>query len=339
MEGLKMKDREIQYSVIVPLFNEEQVIHETYKRLKQVMDPLEEAYEILLVNDGSRDHTYEIAKSLCNKDKNIKLLSFSRNFGHQLAITAGMDNSAGNAIIVIDADLQDPPEVIPRMIEKWKEGYDVVYGKRLKRKGETFFKKASAKLFYRLLRSMTEVDMPVDTGDFRLIDRKVCDALKKLPEHSRYVRGLISWLGFKQTGVEFVREERFAGETKYPFKKMLKFAADAITSFSYKPLKAAIYTGTAVSVLSLGYLVFLILGKIFTGLQIPAWTFLAALSLMLNGFVLLVIGVAGEYIGRIYEEVKGRPLYMIEEKVGFDYGAPSKDNVTSDKISYLQRKI
>ncbi len=334
-----MKDREIQYSVIVPLFNEEQVIHETYKRLKQVMDPLEEAYEILLVNDGSRDHTYEIAKSLCNKDKNIKLLSFSRNFGHQLAITAGMDNSAGNAIIVIDADLQDPPEVIPRMIEKWKEGYDVVYGKRLKRKGETFFKKASAKLFYRLLRSMTEVDMPVDTGDFRLIDRKVCDALKKLPEHSRYVRGLISWLGFKQTGVEFVREERFAGETKYPFKKMLKFAADAITSFSYKPLKAAIYTGTAVSVLSLGYLVFLILGKIFTGLQIPAWTFLAALSLMLNGFVLLVIGVAGEYIGRIYEEVKGRPLYMIEEKVGFDYGAPSKDNVTSDKISYLQRKI
>lgn len=334
-----MKDREIQYSVIVPLFNEEQVIHETYKRLKQVMDPLEEAYEILLVNDGSRDHTYEIAKSLCNKDKNIKLLSFSRNFGHQLAITAGMDNSAGNAVIVIDADLQDPPEVIPRMIEKWKEGYDVVYGKRLKRKGETFFKKASAKLFYRLLRSMTEVDMPVDTGDFRLIDRKVCDALKKLPEHSRYVRGLISWLGFKQTGVEFVREERFAGETKYPFKKMLKFAADAITSFSYKPLKAAIYSGTVVSVLSLGYLVFLILGKIFTGLQIPAWTFLAALSLMLNGFVLLVIGVVGEYIGRIYEEVKGRPLYMIEEKVGFDYGAPSKDNVTSDKISYLQRKI
>lgn len=312
-----MQNHEIQYSIIVPLYNEESVIQETYKRLKKVMDSTEEAYEIIFVNDGSRDKTLEIARRICKRDKSIKLLSFSRNFGHQVAITAGMDHTGGRAVVVIDADLQDPPEVILEMIKKWKEGYEVVYGKRLKRKGETFFKKASAKLFYRTLKSMTDVDIPMDTGDFRLIDRKVCDALKSIPEHNRYVRGLISWLGFKQTGVEFVREERFAGETKYPLNKMVKFAADAITSFSYKPLKIATYAGMVVSMLSAVYIVFQLLVKFFMVPTVPGWSSIVALSLFFNGLMLIVLGIIGEYVGRIYDEVKGRPLYIIGEKEGF----------------------
>ena len=233
----------IVYSIIVPLYNEELVIDESYRRLKEVMDSIKENYEIVFVNDGSRDKTRDKAEEICENDENIKLINFSRNFGHQSAITAGMDLALGDAIIVIDADLQDPPEVILKMIEKWKEGYEVVYGKRIKREGETFFKKFTAKMFYRLLKSMTSVDIPVDTGDFRLIDRKVCDALISLPEKNRYVRGLVSWVGYKQTYVEFERQERFAGETKYPLKKMMKLAFDGITSLSYKPLVIAGYFG------------------------------------------------------------------------------------------------
>jgi len=229
----------IVYSVIVPLYNEDLVIKESYRRLKEVMDSVKENYEIIFMNDGTRDKVEKI----CSKDEKIKLVNFSRNFGHQVAITAGMDLAEGSAIIVIDADPQDPPEVIPKMIEKWKEGYEVVYGKRIQREGDSFLKKYTAKLFYRLLKSMTSVDIPVDTGDFRLIDRKVCDALKSLPERNRYVRGLVSWVGFKQTFVEISRQERFAGETKYPLNKMIKLALDGITSFSYKPLVIAGYLG------------------------------------------------------------------------------------------------
>jgi dolichol-phosphate mannosyltransferase len=308
--------QELQYSVVVPLYNEELVIHETYKRLKSVMDSTGESYEIIFVNDGSRDKTLEIARSLCREDKSIKLLGFSRNFGHQVAITAGMDYAGGKAVIVIDADLQDPPEVILKMIEKWKEGYEVVYGRRIKRMGETFLKKATAAVFYRVLKSMTSVDIPVDTGDFRLIDRKVCDALKSIPERNRYVRGLISWLGFKQTGVEFVREERFAGETKYPLKKMVKFAADAITSFSYKPLKIATYAGTVLSLSSFAYLLFL-LEKLFTRRPVAGWAPAVTLCLLCNGLLFILLGIIGEYVGRIYDEAKGRPLYIIDEKEGF----------------------
>jgi dolichol-phosphate mannosyltransferase len=312
-----MDGKIIQYSIVVPLYNEELVIGETYKRLKEVMDSTNESYEIIFVNDGSQDKTAQLAKEICSKDENIKFINFSRNFGHQLAITAGMDNSAGNAIIVIDADLQDPPEVMLKMIEKWKEGYEVVYGRRLKRKGETFFKKLTAKLFYRTLNRLTDVDIPVDTGDFRLIDRKVCEALKMVPERNRYVRGLVSWLGFKQTGVEFVREERFAGETKYPLKKMLKFAMDAITSFSYKPLRLATYAGVIISGFSFLYLLFVIFEKLFTNLTVPGWTSIVALILFFNGVILIILGIIGEYIGRIYDEAKGRPLYIISEKEGF----------------------
>ncbi|MCR4436887.1 MAG: glycosyltransferase family 2 protein [Clostridiales bacterium] len=311
-----MYSQELQYSVVVPLYNEELVIHETYKRLKSVMDSTGESYEIIFVNDGSRDKTLEIARSLCREDKSIKLLGFSRNFGHQVAITAGMDYAGGKAVIVIDADLQDPPEVILKMIEKWKEGYEVVYGRRIKRMGETFLKKATAAVFYRVLKSMTSVDIPVDTGDFRLIDRKVCDALKSIPERNRYVRGLISWLGFKQTGVEFVREERFAGETKYPLKKMVKFAADAITSFSYKPLKIATYAGTVLSLSSFAYLLFL-LEKLFTRRPVAGWAPAVTLCLLCNGLLFILLGIIGEYVGRIYDEAKGRPLYIIDEKEGF----------------------
>lgn len=315
-----MKER-ILFSVVVPLFNEEEVILESYRRLKGVMDSLHETYEIILVNDGSRDKTAFLAREICENDGNVKLINFSRNFGHQTAITAGMDYSSGDAVVVIDADLQDPPEVIPQMIAKWREGYDVVYGKRIKRKGETFFKKLTAKLFYRMLRRLTEVDIPVDTGDFRLIDRKVCDALKKVSERNRYIRGIISWLGFKSAPVEFVREKRYAGTTKYPLKKMVKFASDAIMSFSYKPLKLATYLGFFVSVVSFVYLLVMVILKLCGAMAtVPGWTSIIVITLFFNGIILLVLGIIGEYIGRIYDEAKGRPLYVVQDKVNFPEG-------------------
>jgi len=305
------------YSIVVPVYNEEEVVLETYKRLTEVMEKLNESYEIIFVNDGSRDKTVPIISEICKSDKRIKLLDFSRNFGHQIAITAGMDFTQGDAIVIIDADLQDPPEVIPAMIEEWKKGYDVVYGKRIEREGETLFKKATASMFYRLLKSMTDFDIPVDAGDFRLIDRKVCDALKRVNERNRYVRGLISWLGFKQTSVEFKRNKRFAGVTKYPLKKMLRFAFDAITSFSYKPLKLASYTGMAVSLCSFVYLLIVLYQKLFTSKTVQGWASTLGFSLLLNGMVLMMLGIIGEYIGRIYDEAKGRPLYIINDMINF----------------------
>lgn len=308
----------IRYSIIVPLYNEELVIEETYKRLTEVMQSTKEPYELVFVNDGSRDKTEQFAKEILARDKHVCLINFSRNFGHQTAITAGMDNARGQAVVVIDADLQDPPEVILQMIEKWKQGYDVVYGKRLARKGETAFKKVTAKVFYRFLSSMTNIDIPTDTGDFRLIDRKVCDAMKTIKEKNRYIRGLVSWVGFKQTSVEYVREERFAGETKYPLKKMLKFASDAITSFSDKPLRIAAYLGNAISLVSFLYLLYVVIRKLTVGDFGEGWASIVAISLFFNGVVLIVLGIIGEYIGRIYDECKNRPLYIIDEKIGFE---------------------
>jgi len=316
--------RKIVCSVVVPVYNEELVVNETYKRLKATMDKTGKTYEIIFVNDGSRDETARLVKDICDKDHNVKFIDFSRNFGHQLAITAGMDYASGDAIVVIDADLQDPPEVIPKMLEKWEEGYDVVYGKRIKRHGETFFKKFTAKCFYRLLRHMTDVDIPVDTGDFRLIDRKVCDALKNVNERNRYVRGIISWLGFRQTGVEFERDKRFAGETKYPLKKMLKFAFDAIASFSYKPLKLASYTGVVISCLSFLYLLYVLYKGLFTDDTVSGWASTIAVSLFFNGIILIMLGIIGGYIGRIYDEVKGRPLYIVKDTININEDAISK---------------
>lgn len=317
----------IKYSIVVPMYNEEEVIHESYKRLTKVMKSTNESYELIFVNDGSRDKTLELAEELCQKDKCLKVINFSRNFGHQIAVTAGMEYSSGQAVVIIDADLQDPPEVILQMIAKWKEGYDVVYGRRLKRKGETFFKKITAKLFYRFLDSMTSVTMPVDTGDFRLIDRKVCDTMNSLTEKNRYVRGLVSWVGYKQTAVEYVREERFAGETKYPLKKMLKLAADAIMSFSYKPLKIAGLVGTLLSVFSFIYLIVIIWQRLFTNTTVTGWASILAVMLFFNGVTLILHSVTGEYIGRIYEETKNRPLYIVRDTIGFE----QDDTKTEDR--------
>jgi dolichol-phosphate mannosyltransferase len=253
----------------------------------------------------------------------VRLIDFARNFGHQTAITAGMDYATGDAVVVIDADLQDPPEVIPELIAKWREGYDVVYGKLAERKGETWFKRLTAAAFYRVLRSLTDVEIPVDTGDFRLIDRKVCDALKGVRERNRYIRGIISWLGFRQTGVEFVREKRYAGETKYPLRKMLHFASDAITSFSVKPLKIATYVGFTVSLGSFLYLLVVLYLRLFTERTVTGWASTMAVSLFFNGVVLMVLGIVGAYIGRIYDEAKGRPLYVVREAKNFGAEVPS----------------
>jgi dolichol-phosphate mannosyltransferase len=308
----------MDYSIIVPLYNEEEVIGECHRQLSEVMAGCDGSYELIYVNDGSRDKTMALAREIAARDNHVKIISFSRNFGHQTAITAGMDHASGNAVVVIDADLQDPPRVILEMIAKWKEGYEVVYGKRLKRRGESAFKKVSAKLFYRTLNSMTDVDIPVDTGDFRLLDRKVIDALKKLPERNRYVRGLVSWVGFRQAAVEYVREERFAGETKYPLRKMIKFATDALTSLSQKPLKISTFLGALLSVASIIFLIVIIVLAIVNNSPVAGWTVISAISLFFNGVVLVMLGIIGQYIGRIYDEAKARPLYIIGEAVGFD---------------------
>lgn len=308
----------VRYSVVIPVYNEEAVAQACYTRLTRVMQSIGEPYELIFVDDGSRDKTNEIISGLCKSDNCVRLISFSRNFGHQAAISAGMDLSSGQAVVIIDADLQDPPEVIPEMVKKWKEGYDVVYGQRERRKGESIFKKVTAKLFYRFLSTQTDVDIPVDTGDFRLIDRKVCDVLSSLTEKNRYIRGLVSFAGFRQTGVLYVRDERFAGETKYPLKKMVNFAVDATTSFSKKPLKLAGYIGFFLSLASFVFLFVTVYLKLFTEKTVSGWASILSVSLLFNGVVLIMLGIIGEYIGRIYDEVKNRPLYIIKEKTGFE---------------------
>jgi dolichol-phosphate mannosyltransferase len=303
------------YSLVIPLYNEEEVIHETIKRVTAVMSNKEFEYEILFVNDGSKDKTEEIVKGYCREDSHMKLISLSRNFGHQTAITAGMDHALGDAIIVMDADLQDPPEVVLKMIDKFNEGYDVVYAIRAKRKGETFFKKFTAKVFYRFLKSMCDVDIPVDTGDFRLISRQVSDVLKSLTERNRYVRGLVSWVGFKQTGIYYEREERFAGETKYPLKKMLKLSVDGITSFSTKPLKLSEWVGSIMAVIGFIYAIVIIIQKIAGTNMQAGWASTIIAILIIGGIQLMMLGIAGEYIARIFDESKNRPLYIVKEKV------------------------
>lgn len=314
-----------RYSLVVPVFNEEAVIGETNRRLTGVMSALNEPYEIIYINDGSRDKTGLVIMEICRTDPRVKLLTFSRNFGHQTAITAGMDYASGDAVIVIDADLQDPPEIIPQMIERWQEGYEVVYGKRSSRHGETWFKRKTASLYYRLLNRMTDVEIPSDVGDFRLIDAKVRDALLTIPEHNRYVRGLISWLGFRQTAVEFARAPRFAGETKYPLRKMIRLGIDGITSFSYKPLKMGIWLGVILSVFSFCFLLFVFISRLFNLVVMePGYASLMCVILFFFGIVLIMLGIIGEYIGRIFEEVKGRPLYIISDRTG-DFGRRGRD--------------
>lgn len=307
-------------SVVIPVFNEELVIERTYQRLSAVMRDMPFSYELLFVDDGSTDDSVPIIDRMADGDDHVHLISFSRNFGHQAAVMAGIEYANGDAVVLIDADLQDPPEIIPQMVEKWQEGYDVVYGKRIKRKGESVFKKATAFLFYRFLHSMTETDIPKDTGDFRLMDKQVCTWMRLLREKRPFVRGLVRWVGFSQTAVEYVRDERAAGETKYPLRKMMRFAADGIFSFSYKPLKLAGYLGFGLSLVSFIYLIVVVCQRLFSQQAQPGWSSLMAIILFFNGIILIMLGVLGEYLGRIYEEVKDRPLYIVARSRGIDGG-------------------
>jgi len=310
-------EKELEYSIIIPVYNEEKVIKESYKRIKAVMDGISSEYEMIFVDDGSNDQSKEILKKISNDDFKVKTLFLSRNFGHQAAISAGLEYSSAKAIVFIDADLQDPPEVIPEMIKKWRQGNEVVYGRRIARRGEGFFKKATAAVFYKFINAMSKNDFPEDVGDFRLIDRKVAEALKQIKEKNRYLRGIISWLGFKQAEVAYERDERFAGETKYSTAKMIKLSFDAITSFSYFPLKIATYLGFLVSGVSFIYLIIVVYQRMFTDTTVTGWASLSAINLFFNGIVLIILGIFGEYIGRIYEEAKGRPLFIVDEKHGF----------------------
>ena len=305
-------------SVVAPCFNEEGVLHELYRRISQVLDGSGETWELVLVNDGSRDRTPEIMRELHAQDERVKVVDFARNFGHQIAVTAGMDYARGDAVVLIDADLQDPPELILEMLAKWREGYEVVYAIRAERKGETWFKEFTAKMFYRIIYKITDIDIPMDTGDFRLMDRKVVNALKTMHEKHRFMRGMSVWVGFRQTGVKYVRAERYAGETKYPLKKMLKFAMDGITSFSYFPLQLATYIGFVAALLAvLGIVVTIILRLSGSHAFFGQATTLVSV-LFLGGVQLICLGILGEYLGRIYDEVKGRPLYIVREALGFD---------------------
>ena len=303
----------IQYSIIAPIFNESATIPEFYRRVCDTMDSTGETWELIMVDDGSVDGSSDLICNLAEQDDRVRKLIFARNFGHQLAVTAGLDYSRGQAVIIIDSDLQDPPEVILDMIAKWKEGYEVVYAVRSEREGESWFKLATASLFYRIIYRITDVDIPLDTGDFRLLDKKVVDVMKQMRERHRFLRGMSVWVGFRQTGVEYKRAARFAGETKYPLRKMLKFASDAITGYSYFPLQMATYLGFICAGLSILAIPIVIISRL-AGSQAffgQATTLIAVL--FLGGVQLISLGVLGEYIGRIYDESKGRPLYIVKE--------------------------
>lgn len=306
-------------SIVVPLYNEESNIIEFYKRTRTVFDRLNYEYEIIFVDDGSRDRTLDLLKELASRDDAVKIVSFSRNFGHQAAFTAGLNFTKGDAVVLIDGDLQDPPELISEMIEIWKQGADVVYAKRKKRKGENIFKRVTASLFYRIFRYFTDTQIPMDTGDFRLMDRKVVNSLLSLKENNRFMRGLVSWVGFNQVPLYYDREERFSGETKYPFGKMLRFALNAIVSFSDKPLKMATILGLFSSALGLIMIVWGLYSRLFLPqTTIQGWTSVFISVLFLGGVQLFTLGIIGEYISRIYDESKNRPIYIVEETVNMD---------------------
>lgn len=317
------------YSIIAPIFNEQDNLRELYRRVQGVMDTTGESWEFVLVDDGSKDESTNIILDLAKKDAKVRPVIFARNFGHQLAVTAGMDFSRGAAIVIIDADLQDPPEVILELIAKWKEGYEVVYATRAEREGETWFKQVTATAFYRLINKITSVPIPEDTGDFRLIDRKAVNVLNRMREHHRFIRGMSVWVGFRQTGVKYKRAARFAGATKYPLRKMLRFASDAITGFSYFPLQLATYMGfiaAGISILAIPVVIAVRLWGSSEPLLGQATTLIVVL--FLGGVQLISLGILGEYIGRLYEEAKGRPLYVVKftpEDINFENQSVNKE--------------
>jgi len=309
--------KEANISVVVPALNEQELLNELYKRLSNSLDNIDKDYEIIFVDDGSTDETLNLLKELNRNDQRVKSISFSRNFGHQTAISAGLSFSSGVAVIIMDADLQDPPEILPKFIEKWKAGYKVVYGIRRFRK-EIMFKRVAYKVFYRVLKSISRIDIPLDAGDFCLMDRKVVDIINGLPERARFVRGLRSWAGFSQIGLEYERDRRLAGKAKYDLYKLLKLAIDGIISFSDFPLRMAIAIGSIVSTLSIIYAGYITYLRLFSIYEIPGWATIVVAITFLGGVQLIMLGVLGSYISRIFDEVKARPLYIISETVGFE---------------------
>ena len=307
------------YSIVAPVYNEEGNINALFDRVSAVMKQVNEPWELILVDDGSRDRSLELMRALCEREPNVRVVSFSRNFGHGIAVTAGLDHAAGQAVLLMDADLQDPPEVIPRLIERWKQGYDVVYAVREERAGESWFKIQTAKLFYRLIYRIAEIEIPLDAGDFRLMDRRVVNALRTMREHNRYIRGMTSWVGFRQIGVTYTREERHWGETKYPLRKMVRFALDAITGFSYFPLQVAMYVSLLLGIIAVLAIPVVVLLRLATGQLIfegQATTLIVLL--LLSSFQLFFFFIMGQYIARIYDEVRSRPLYVISALYGFE---------------------
>lgn len=317
-----------RYSIIAPIYNEEGNLPLLRERITGVMDALGEAWELILVNDGSRDRSPDMMDAIAREDSRIKVLHFARNFGHQIAVTAGIDYASGDAVILIDADLQDPPELIPELIERWKAGYQVVYAVRSKREGETWFKVWTAKMFYRAINRITAINIPVDTGDFRLMDRRVVDVLKSMREHSRFIRGMTSWVGFRQTGVSYVRAARHAGETKYPLRKMLRFAADAITGFSFWPLQVMVYFALVLGILallSIPVVAFLRITSAATFFEGQATTII--LLLLLSSFQLFFLFILGQYVARTYDEARDRPLYVVAQQVNFEERETTRQTV------------
>ena len=316
-------------SVIVPIFNEEEVIPELHRRMAAVLGNIGQPWELVCVNDGSRDASLSMLLSLREQDARVKIINFSRNFGHQIAITAGMDYALGDAIAIIDADLQDPPELIGEMFDKWREGYEVVYAVRAHRQGESRFKLWTASAFYRLLRRITDVEIPVNTGDFRLIDRQVLLTMRRLREKHRFMRGLSSWVGFRQIGIEYQRAERFAGDTKYPLSKMLRLTLDAITSFSYLPLRLSTYFGFFLALASLVGIVTTIALRLSGNNAFFGQASTLVAVLFLGGIQLIFLGVIGEYLARIYDDVKARPLYVVSRAYGYADLADHRNSPTS----------
>jgi glycosyltransferase involved in cell wall biosynthesis len=310
-----------ELSIIIPIFNEAAVIEELHRRLREVMNQLGKlvrSWEVIFIDDGSKDASLSMLREIARTEPRFKIVSFARNFGHQMAITAGLDKAEGDAVVIMDADLQDPPEVVGEMIARWREGFDVVYGVRRTRAGETYFKKVTAAVFYRLLRAMLGgISIPVDAGDFRLVSRPVVLTLRALRERHRFVRGMVAWVGFKQSALYYDREARFAGETKYPFSKMLRFALDAITSFSIVPLRLASWLGVATALVAIVYAIAIVYIKVFLGGVVQGWTTLMLAVALGTSAQLIMTGILGEYVGRIYEEIKRRPLYVTAELVNF----------------------
>ena len=304
-------------SVVIPMYCEEEVVRECYNRVTSICNKMDNyEHEIICIDDGSKDRTLQILEEIANDDKSVKVISFSRNFGHQCAVTAGLKHVTGNAIIIIDADLQDPPELIPDMVKLWEQGNDVIYGKRKKRKGESSFKILSASMFYKTLNALADVEIPKDTGDFRLVDRRVVDTINSMPEHNKFLRGLFSWVGYKQYEFEYERKERYAGKTKYPLKKMLKLASDGIISFSNKPLKILGEIGIVSILISIIILIYALISFAFELNDItPGWTSLMVAITFFAGVQLVSLWMISEYIGRIYDETKGRPEYIINKTI------------------------